>query len=65
MRKPFTALTTTFADPDHFEDATESYGDREIFDLLDADNDCVDAGGHVFLADHGQVTCIRCGRKVK
>ena len=51
-------------DPDDFEDATLAYGDEidltTIFDLLDLDNDCTDAGGHVWLAQGGDVKCVHC-----
>ena len=48
-------------DPDAFEDA---YSDAEIFDLLDADNDCTDPGGHVYVPDNaiGLSRCKFCGR---
>ena len=45
---------------DAFEDV---YSDTEIIDLLDADNDCTDPGGHVYVADNaiGLSRCKFCG----
>lgn len=45
------------------DDCKEVYGDREIFDTLDDDNDCTDAGGHVYLGQCGEVRCIYCGAR--
>jgi hypothetical protein len=47
------------------DDCTEVYGapidDATIFAHLDEFNDCADAGGHVWLAENGDVRCIHCG----
>lgn len=51
-------------DPDTFELSTEVYGDdiETSHDLLD-EHDCIEPGGHVFLARCGNVRCIHCERK--
>ena len=64
------ALTTTFADPDLFEDAFDDdprespdldFGDE--FACLD-DNDCENDGGHVYLTKCGVTRCVYCKRVV-
>lgn len=59
-------VTAEFADtdPDGFEDATAVYGDdiETSHDLLE-EHDCVEPGGHLFLAKCGNVRCIHCGAR--
>jgi hypothetical protein len=47
------------------DDCTEVYGepidDASIFAHLDEFNDCIDPGGHVWLAENGDVRCVHCG----
>lgn len=38
----------------------EDLVDEVIFADLDEHNDCTDPGGHVWLADRGEVCCIHC-----
>lgn len=49
---------------DCVDDCTEVHGDviddEVILADLDAHNDCSNPGGHVWLADRGEVRCIHC-----
>jgi hypothetical protein len=51
-------------DPIDLDDCFEVYGapidDAAIFAHLDEFNDCIDAGGHVWLAENCDVRCIHC-----
>ena len=55
--------SATPVDPDTADDATEVYGEREIYDLLDSDNTCIDAGGHVFLRKQDGERCLHCDER--
>jgi hypothetical protein len=49
---------------DSIDDCTEMYGgpvdEAGILAELDEFNDCTDPGGHVWLAQGGEVRCIHC-----
>lgn len=66
MNKPLKRITTTFADPGtiEIEDCTQVYGDREIYDTLDHDNDCEHDSGHLYLTQCGETRCVHCRKRV-
>jgi hypothetical protein len=49
-------------DPIDLDDCFEVYDDAAIFAHLDAFNDCIDAGGHVWLAENGDVRAASTAR---
>jgi hypothetical protein len=59
----FERLTVSFSDPDHFEDATEVYGDHETFP--DEICRCVSIRGkQAIVAGCGGFRCADCGKVV-
>lgn len=69
LGKTIRAVDDAFASDDPIADATEVYGgrefydDRAIYDLLDVDNDCSNAGGHLYLTQCGETRCVHCGKR--
>lgn len=70
LKSTLQAVDKDFASDDPIADATEVYGgkefydDRAIYDLLDVDNDCTNAGGHLFLTQCGETRCVHCRKRV-
>lgn len=62
MNKHFKAYTTTFADCDAIDDATEAYGEIEL-DFPPDDCDESPNGHHEYDALRDHERCVHCGRK--
>lgn len=62
--KHFKSITTSFSDPDNFEDATNVYetDDNDEDDTSVCNGEC--KVSVAYTADCGTVRCAHCGRKL-
>jgi hypothetical protein len=58
----FAVFTTSFADCDFVEEATDAQeaAGNEFDDM--GEHDCLHDGGHLFLTSCGETKCVHCGK---